>query len=71
METITGRFEVLVDRDGRTVGKLIFDPDDLAFLNKYYGLIEGFETKEKEFDERGKAPDFNKEVDRYSQGQTY
>lgn len=65
MKLTTGRIGIPIERDGEDVGSLTFNPNDLAFVDRYYGLISEFEVKEKEYQERAKALEQNKEVDSY------
>lgn len=65
MKAIIGRIEIPIERDGEVVGKITFDPDDLGFLDKYYGLIEVLEVKEKELTAKGEALDSNDKKDAY------
>lgn len=41
----TGALCVPVERDGKRVGTLRFDPDDPAFLNRFYALVPALEGR--------------------------
>lgn len=65
MKITTGRIEIPIERDGETVGNLIFNPRDAGFAERFYGLIAEFETKEKEYKKKAAQLDKNKETDDY------
>ncbi len=65
MKLTTGRIEIPIERDGEDVGGLAFNPNDLAFVERYYGLISEFEAKEKEYQQKAEALEQNKEFDSY------
>ncbi|ADY54713.1 hypothetical protein Sgly_0347 [Syntrophobotulus glycolicus DSM 8271] len=65
MKLTTGRIEIPIERDGENVGSLAFNPNDMAFVDRFYGLIGDFEAKEKEYQEKALALEENTETDSY------
>jgi hypothetical protein len=63
MQLTTGQVTIPIERDGESVGNLVFDPGDAGFVDRFYGLISEFQAKEKEYRQKAAKLDENKEVD--------
>lgn len=46
----TGEIRLTINDDENRI--IAFNPNDLEFVNKFYGLIKDFEVKEKEYNEK-------------------
>jgi hypothetical protein len=57
----TGVKRIAINDDPNRV--IEFNPEDVSFAERFYGLIKDFETKQVEYDRRSKAIDENKDVD--------
>ncbi len=59
----TGSIKLAINEDpGRVIE---FNPNDIGFVERFYGLISDFEEKEKEYTARIEKLDENKEIDSY------
>lgn len=65
LKLTTGRVEIPIERDGKNVGNLVFNPKDAGFAERFYGLITEFEDKEKEYKEKAAQLDEDKTKDTY------
>ena len=63
IKTSTGNKEVSVERDGKIAGVISFNPSDIIFAEKFYGLIGEFENKLAEYQARNDELDADKSVD--------
>jgi len=59
----SGEIKLTVNDDENRV--IRFNPNDIAFAEKFYSLISDFEEKEQDYDKRAKELDENKELDKY------
>lgn len=57
----TGEVKVLINDDESRV--ITFNPNDIAFLEAFFDLLEDFEEKEKEFRNEERVLNANKDVD--------
>lgn len=65
LEINTGVVRIPIRRDGEDVGSIAFNPNDLAFANKFYSLYQAFKTEYKNFEKKSKKIEDNKELDEY------
>lgn len=59
----TGEIRLTINDDENRV--IAFNPNDLEFVNKFYGLIKEFEVKEKEYNEKKALLNQIKETDSF------
>lgn len=57
----TGSIKLAINEDPNRV--IEFNPNDISFIERFYGLITDFEEKEKEYTKRLEKLGKNKEVD--------
>lgn len=64
MKIETG-LSIPVERNGEHVGSLHFNPDDVSFAERIYGLIGELEQAEKAYEAKAKELEADKAVDEY------
>jgi hypothetical protein len=65
MNINTNEAIIPIERDGKPVGELKFNPGNVGFVDRFYNLIGEFEVKEKEFQKRSRELDQNNEPGAY------
>jgi len=48
----TGNIILPIERDGKNVGEISFNPSDAFFIDKLYALYEKMDTKQKEYQKK-------------------
>jgi len=59
----SGEIKLTVNDDESRV--IRFNPNDIAFAERFYGLISDFEEKEQEYEKKAKELDEDKEFNKY------
>lgn len=61
----TGAVTIPIERDGELVSSINFNPNEVTFVEKFYGLISRLEEKEKEYKHRLEELGDDEDVDSY------
>ena len=66
MDTVkiaTSEKHVAIERDGKNVGEIVFNPSDASFAERFYAVIAEFQSKLSEYQARHVALAQSKELD--------